>query len=171
MSGFIKKSLLFWYWYCHVLVYHCLLLSLKKCIYLIFDEFCYYPFIISMTRCDGSCSTAEDPFDRIYIPNEVGNVNMKVLNIIEGMYESNTSTKHLIVNVNLMVGNKAHGKNGTIINVTLSVKSQYYIAYVERIMCEDSGTCASKCDKDCDMGKYLKYRTCMKSLAYDLVVT
>ena len=78
---------------------------------------------------------------------------MKVLNIIEGMYESNTSTKHLIVNVNLMVGNKAHGKNGTIINVTLSVKSQYYIAYVKRIMCEDSGTCASKCDKDCDMGK------------------
>ena len=29
------------------------------------DEFHYYPFIISMNGCNGSCNTVEDPFGRI----------------------------------------------------------------------------------------------------------
>ena len=31
-----------------------------------FDEFHYYPFIISINRCDGSCNTVEDSFGRIH---------------------------------------------------------------------------------------------------------
>ena len=29
------------------------------------DELLYYPFVISMNKCDGSCNTVEDPFGRI----------------------------------------------------------------------------------------------------------
>ena len=29
------------------------------------DELHYYPFIISLDRCDGSCNTVEDPLGRI----------------------------------------------------------------------------------------------------------
>ena len=35
----------------------------------------------------------------------------------------------------------------------------------------NTSTCAWKCDKDCDMGKYLKNCECMQSLVDDLVVT
>ena len=35
------------------------------------DEPYYYPFIISMNRCNGSCNTVEDPFSRICIPNKM----------------------------------------------------------------------------------------------------
>ena len=42
--------------------------------------------------------------------------------------------------------------------------------------CEEGYTwnpsiCACECDKDCDIGEYLKYCECMKSLHDDLVVT
>ena len=33
------------------------------------DELYYYSFIISMNRCDGSCNTIEDSFERICDPN------------------------------------------------------------------------------------------------------
>ena len=32
------------------------------------NELHYYPFIISMSRCNGSCNTVHDPFGRICVP-------------------------------------------------------------------------------------------------------
>ena len=34
------------------------------------DELHYYPLIISLNRCDGSCNTVEDPFGRIWVTNK-----------------------------------------------------------------------------------------------------
>ena len=47
----------------------------------------YYPFIISINRCDGKCNTVEDLFDRICAPNKIDNVNWKVFNIVKGTNE------------------------------------------------------------------------------------
>ena len=30
------------------------------------EKYHYYAFIIIMDRCDGSCNTTEDPFDKIW---------------------------------------------------------------------------------------------------------
>ena len=59
------------------------------------DKHHYYPFIVSMSRCDGSCNTLEDPFGRICIPNKIKNLNLEVLNIIKGINESRTLAKHI----------------------------------------------------------------------------
>ena len=55
------------------------------------DELHYYPFIISLDRFDGSCSTVEDPFCRICVPNKIEDVNLKVFTMIKGK----TNQKHL----------------------------------------------------------------------------
>ena len=53
-----------------------------KVIDLNLDEVYYYQFVISMNRCDGSCNTVDDPSGRICLPNKVGDVKLKVFNIM-----------------------------------------------------------------------------------------
>lgn len=50
------------------------------------DEFHDYPFMISLDRCcypfmiilERCCNAAEDPFGRIFAPNKIEYVNLKV---------------------------------------------------------------------------------------------
>ena len=50
------------------------------------DEILYYPFINSIDRCDGSCNTVEDSFGRTCVHNKMKSVNLKVFNMIKGIY-------------------------------------------------------------------------------------
>ena len=59
------------------------------------DELHYYPFIISLDRCDESCNNFEYPFVGICLPNKTEDVNLKVFNIIRGINESKTLVKHI----------------------------------------------------------------------------
>ena len=97
------------------------------------DELHYYPFIISMNRCDGSCNTVEDPSGRICVPNKMEDLNLKVLNMINGINQLKVIAK-VSLDVNLMVGNVTRGKNGTMITVSVSVKNQQNITCVKKIM-------------------------------------
>ena len=38
------------------------------------DQLGYYPFMISMDRCDGSWNAVEDPFRRLCFPNNMEDV-------------------------------------------------------------------------------------------------
>ena len=40
----------------------------------------FYPYTISVNKCEGSYSTINDPYARVCIPNKVKNVNVKVFN-------------------------------------------------------------------------------------------
>ena len=43
-----------------------------------------YSFVISVNRCNGSCSTVKDPFGRISVPKRIEKVNLKVSITIKG---------------------------------------------------------------------------------------
>ena len=43
----------------------------------------YQPFIISMNRYDGSRIAVEDTFGRIWIPNKIEDMNLKVLSMVK----------------------------------------------------------------------------------------
>ena len=57
------------------------------------DEFHYYPFIISMNKCNGSFNAVKDPFGSICFPVKTEGVNPKVFNVIKEIKESRTLTK------------------------------------------------------------------------------
>lgn len=59
------------------------------------DALCYYLFTIFISRCDGSCNTAEHPVDRIRVPYEMENLKLKVLNVVKGVNKSRTLLKHV----------------------------------------------------------------------------
>ena len=56
------------------------------------DETIFYQFTVSDNKYGGSCNTVVNPFVRVWLPNEVKNVNIKVFNIILGLNQ--TTVQH-----------------------------------------------------------------------------
>lgn len=49
----------------------------------------YYPFVVTLDRCLGSCNTLDDLSNRVHVPKKIGYINLKVFNIITRKHESN----------------------------------------------------------------------------------
>ena len=59
------------------------------------QEFHYYPFSVKLDRCVGSCNTLNDFSNKVCIPNKTEDLNLSVFNMITGINESKTLTKHI----------------------------------------------------------------------------
>ena len=59
------------------------------------QDFHYYPFAVKLDRCVGSCNTLNDLYDKACIPNKTEDLNLSMLNMITGINESKTLTKHI----------------------------------------------------------------------------
>ena len=46
-------------------------------------------------RCVGSCNTRDDLFNKVCVPNETTDLNLYVFNMITGINQSRTLTKHM----------------------------------------------------------------------------
>ena len=126
----------------------CVLLNNKKCmtqptpINLHPNEYSqklhYYPLAVNLDGCAGSCNSLHDLSNKICIPNKTEDLNLSVFNMITGINESKTLTKHIscTVNVNLMVDNVIQIKSGIMINVGVNVKIQKNIIHLKRLYLE-----------------------------------
>ena len=59
------------------------------------QEFHYYPFAVKLDRCVGSCNTLKDFSNKVCVPNKTEDLNLSVFNMITGVNESKTLTKHI----------------------------------------------------------------------------
>ena len=59
------------------------------------QEFHYCPFGVKLDRCVGSCNTLNDLSNKICVPNKTEESNLNAFNIIEGVNESKSLTKHI----------------------------------------------------------------------------
>ena len=59
------------------------------------QEFHYYPFAVKLDRCVGSCNTLNNLSNEVCIPNKTEDLNLSVFNMITGINESRTLTKHV----------------------------------------------------------------------------
>ena len=55
----------------------------------------YYPFSVKLDRCDRSCNTLIDLSNKVCVPNKIEDLNLNVCNMITGINESRTLTKHI----------------------------------------------------------------------------
>ena len=72
----------------------------KKLDLLVFDlnpvELSYYPFMINLDKCNGSCNAVDDLRTKLCLPSETKQVNViKVFNIKIVIYEAETMIKHI----------------------------------------------------------------------------
>ena len=54
-----------------------------------------YRFAVKLDRCVGSCNTLNHLSNKVCIPNKTGDLNLSVFNMIRGIINSETSTKHV----------------------------------------------------------------------------
>ena len=59
------------------------------------QEFHYYRLLVKLDRCVGSCNTLNDLSNEVCVPNKKQDLNLSVLNMITGINELETLTKHI----------------------------------------------------------------------------
>ena len=45
------------------------------------NEPVFYPYIIKVNKCSGSCNNINNPYAEIYVPDVIKNINVKVVNL------------------------------------------------------------------------------------------
>ena len=58
-------------------------------------KFHYYPFAVKLDRFAGSCNTLNDLSNKVCVLNKTEDLNLSVFNVITGINESKTLTKHI----------------------------------------------------------------------------
>ena len=84
-------------------------------------EIQYYPFMISLNKCTGSCSVLSP---KICVPNETKDINVKAFNMITNKDEAKTITKHISCDCKCKFNSEhvIQNKNGIIKHVNVNVK-------------------------------------------------
>ena len=89
--------------------------------------------MVKFDRCVRRCNTLNDLSNKVCVPNKTEDLNLSVFNMITGISESKTLTKHILCECKC----KFDGKNviqidgGITTNVDVSVKK---FMYVKKIM-------------------------------------
>ena len=82
----------------------CVLLSNQKCMIqptlinlhrnIYNEEFHYYLFVVKLDRFVGICNTLNGLSNKVCLPNKTEDLNLSMFNMIRGINESKTLTKH-----------------------------------------------------------------------------
>ena len=59
-----------------------------------YQELNYYPFVVNLDRCAGSCNTLGDLSNKVDVPNETEALDLHVFNMLTVINESRTLTKN-----------------------------------------------------------------------------
>ena len=61
-------------------------------------ELKYYPFMITLDKCNGSCNAVYDLSIKICVLNKTKSINVKVFNVITKLKKAKTFIKHISCN-------------------------------------------------------------------------
>ena len=59
------------------------------------QELFYHPFTVKLDICVGSCNTLNNLSNKVCVSNETEDLNLSMFNMIKGINESKTLTKHI----------------------------------------------------------------------------
>ena len=109
-------------------------------------EFRFYPFMISLHKCSGSCNNVLS--SKICLPKETKDVNVKTFNMITNKNKAKAMTKHCSCNCKckFKLQHVIQNKNGKIKHVNVNVKmiihaKKYYSWNPSTCTCENSKYC------------------------------
>ena len=87
-------------------------------------ELSYYPFVISLDKCSGSCISVDDLSTKICILSKTKDINVKYLqwSQIKMNLKQWSNILHVILNAHSIVDPAIQVKNGIMINANASVK-------------------------------------------------
>ena len=126
------------------------------------NEPVFYPFRIKTSKCSGSCNNINDQYAKMYVPDVVKNLNVKVFNLMSRTNETRHIKWHethkckcgldssVCNNKQRWNDNKCRCKRKELIDKGVCNKGFIW----------NTSNCECKCDKSCDVGEYLDYENC-----------
>ena len=175
MFGFIKKVFIaamtfFSFNVLSVNSLECISINNQECkarpkvIYVNNNEPIFYPYSIKVNKCSGSCGSINNPYAKIFSPNIIKNISVKVFNLMQRENE----TKQII----------SHETCKCVCRLTSAVCNTKQIWNEDKCRYEcredlidkmvyDKGfswnpsNCDCECDKSCGIGEYLDYKSCV----------
>ena len=126
-------------------------------------EVLFYPYNVLVNKCSGSCNTLNDPMAKIYVPNIIKNVNMKVYNFLMRLNETRNVLWHesckCVCRLNSSICNSKQIWNSDTCRCDCNKDFAGIINCNKGYMWNPS-TCVYECDMWCKPGQYLDHKNC-----------
>ena len=101
------------------------------------QEWSYYQFQVNVDRCGGSCNTLDNLSSRVCVSNKTKDLNLHAFNLITGINQSRTLTKHILFKFEC----KCDSKKSAAVSVKIQknmVCTKGYICNPSTYSCENS---------------------------------
>ena len=124
------------------------------------DEPIFYPF--SIKTSNGSCNNINDPYPKIYVPDVVKNLNVKVFNLMLKTNETRRIKWHKTCKCKCRLDasvckNKQRWNDD---KCWLGCKKLIDKGVCDKGYIWNPSNCECECDKSCDVGEYLDHKNC-----------
>ena len=127
-------------------------------------EALFYPYNVQVNKCRGSCNTLDDPLARLWVPNIIKNVNMKVYNFLMMLNETRNALWHesckCVCKLNSSVCNSKQIWNSDTCKCDCNEDFAGIINCTKGYMWNPS-TCECQCDIWCKPGQYFDHKNCV----------
>ena len=122
----------------------------------------FYPFSIKVNKCSGNCNNINDPYIRIWVPDTVKNLNVKIFNLMSGTNETRSIKWHetckCICRLNKIIcNNKQRWNEG---KFKCECKESIVKGVFDKGFILNPSNCQCECDKSCNISQYLDYLDC-----------
>ena len=122
------------------------------------DKDVFYPLNIKINKCGGDCNDINDTMANLCVPDDVKNMNIKVLNLLSGINETRKIIWHEICKCKCrLTSTVCNNKQEWIEN---KCKCECKEDLISKITCDkgymwNRSTCSCECDKYCEINQYL----------------
>ena len=128
------------------------------------NEPVFYPYSIKVNKCSRSCSSINNPYAKLCVPDIIKNINVKAFNLMSRINETREIIWHetckCICKLNSAVCNSRQIWNKDKCRCVCTED------IINKIVCDkgyiwNPSNCACECDKSCGIGQYLDYKSCV----------
>ena len=133
----------------------------------------FYPFSIKVNKCGESCNGINDPYAKLFVPNIIKNINVKVFNLMSRINETKHLTWHetckCICRLSGSVCNNRQRWNED--KCRCECKELVNKGICDKGFIWNPSNCKCECNKSCDIGEHLDYKNsvCRNSIVDKLV--
>ena len=126
------------------------------------NQECFFPFSIKTRKCSGSCTSINNPYAKMCVPDVVKNLNVKAFNLMSRTNE----TRHIKLHETCKYKRRL---DASVCNYKqLWNDAKYRFEYEElfdkcvfdKDFIWNTSHCECECDKLCDVGECLDYENC-----------
>ena len=127
-------------------------------------EALFYPYNVLVNKCSGSCDTLANYMSKMYVPNIIKRVNMKVYNFLMRLNETRNVLWHesckCVCRLNSLVCTSKQIWNSDTCRCDCNEDFASIISCDKRYTW-NSSTCACECDMWCKADQYLDHKNCV----------